>query len=234
MEASLKSIRPVCDYINIVYSEESWSGEKSPVEIKPILDDLVARGLADEVLEYKIDSKSKKAREQKRKRNIGMKAALRAGCDYLMSMDSDEFYIADELEKLKSYILERKITHSYCKLMLYENPNKMYIPSKGAYNYYVQTFCKINRFSRFGGNIRVARCDPTRRIHTWLRIPKYFVFEGWYMHHYPFYRKDLCTKYENLSRRKNKRSVEEVVAWREGMKSLPVVECGNIFDMPIF
>ena len=39
------------------------------------------------------------------KRNIGLKYAKKAGVDYFMTMDCDEFYIKEEVEKAKRFII---------------------------------------------------------------------------------------------------------------------------------
>jgi hypothetical protein len=234
LESSLRSIRPACDYINIVYSDESWYGEKSPIEIRPILQDLVARGLADEILEYKVDTKQTPIANESKKRNAGMRAALRAGCDYLMSMDADEYYVASELESMKSEMLEKGITHSYACSLPYRNATEMIALCNGMHSQYVQTFCKINRFSKFGGSRRklVTVVDPTRRISNRWQRQKHWVFNTLWMHHYIAYRKDFTSKCRNSS--SSGVRATNAANSRAMLDRMPAVEMDNIFGLPIF
>jgi len=233
LETSLRSIRSSCDYINIVYSDESWYGEKSPAKVRPILEDLVSRGLADEILEYKVDPKIHPKSNEIKKRNVGMRAALHVGCDYLMSVDADECYIASELEMMKKEIIERGITHSYVCSLRYKSATEMYVPFGEMYPEYTQTFCKINRFSKFGGSKRkmVALVDPSRRISNRLQMQKHWMFMHIYQHHYLGYRKDIDGKFRNAalamtpSANKTRRAL-----WA----SQQTVKVENIFNLPIF
>jgi len=229
LESSLRSIRGSCDYINIVYSNESWYGRKSPRKILPILQDLMARGLCDEIIEYKVDIKRSPTDNETRKRNMGMKAAVRAGVHYLMSMDADEFYVASELEAMKSEIIERGITHSYVCTLRYKNTAEQYVLCDKTWPEFIQTFCRVNRFSRYGSrNNMKMLVDPSRGVKNRLQIQKHFLFRFIWAHHYSGYRKDMASKFKNSSGAKNYQKNYQCKIHP------PTIRVKNTFNLPVF
>ncbi len=99
LESSLMSIRDETDYINVVYQRTSWYGNPCSDTLLDVLNACKANNLIDELIEY-VPDLSKSARTQEReKRNVGLQHAIRAGCNFFMTMDCDEFYVKEELKK---------------------------------------------------------------------------------------------------------------------------------------
>jgi hypothetical protein len=203
LERAIECIRPVADYVNIVYSQKSYYGDDANPKLGKLCESLKTRGLVDEVIKYETApiSKTDPARFEKRtaaeieKRNAGLNAAKRAGCNYFMTMDTDEFYDADALRAAKTKIIKRPDwTHTFAHILNYgRDPTKRYDARK--WEYYVPFFAKIDQNAKLGSN---AHCpcltDPTRNIaHS--KNAKYYVLEDIFMHHFTRVRKKLDAKY---------------------------------------
>lgn len=195
LQDSLKIIRPHADYINIVYQRHSWYGNPANPRLVEILKKLQEQGLIDELIEYVPNYKLSAGKQERFKRNLGLKHAKKHGVDYFMCMDTDEFYIADEVIKAKKYIVTNGITHSFCPIATYATPTqRSLVPS-----YFVQFFSLIGPFSKLKWNRHsVALVDPTRQLNH-IMGAKYYVLPALEMHHMTGYRKNLIKKFSNSS-----------------------------------
>jgi len=138
------------------------------------------------------------------------------------------------LNALKSEMLAKKITHSYVRCLTYKNATELLMPVNGMNSLYVQTFCKINRFSLFGGSRRkqVAKVDPTRRISNRWQRQKHWVFADMWMHHYFVYRKDFISKCQNSSA--GRASAAAAAKSHAALDCVPTIKQENRFKLPIF
>lgn len=198
LEASIKSIRSQVDYINVVYQLTSWRGNPAKETLRALLEDLKVKKLIDELIFFEPNLSDNPQNNETIKRNIGLKAAVKAGVNYFMTMDCDEFYFTDEVARAKQSILLAGITHSYCAQVLYGD-----LPTLRQVSHhnkaYVQFFCKVDEISVLGANdFCCYRVDPTRMVlerknsyHDLLNLIK--------MHHMTKIRKDLEGKYKNSS-----------------------------------
>lgn len=200
LEASLRCIRPCVDYINVVWQQVSWYGAPVHEDLYPLLLRLKKEGLIDEIIEYKVNLKLKSIKNETRKRNDGMKAARKAGCTYFMSMDTDEFYKAAEVEEAKRYIVEKDITHSYCSQVIYgEQPTRIFdIPMCCC-----QFFSRLTPWSCHRNDPHsTALVDPSRKmshIPWYLGGSRHYFLHLVKMNHFSLIRKDLNRKYDNSS-----------------------------------
>ena len=193
LEPSLLSIRDSVDYINVVYQIESWTRKYKNRNIVAVVENLRNKGLIDEIIEYKPNTNLGPSKNEIKKRNLGLKYAKKAGCNYFMTMDVDEFYVKSEIEKVKKDIIENDITHSYCSIVQYGT-----IPTKLMHNnhcnFAVSLFCKIGKFSRLQTDSKqIAIVDPKRRMSNCLGS-KYFFFCDIMMHHMSYVRNNLEIK----------------------------------------
>ncbi len=195
LEDSLKTIRPHADYINVVYQRHSWYGNPANPKLVSMLKKLQKQGLIDELIEYVPNYKLSAGKQERLKRNIGLKHAKKHGVDYFMCMDTDEFYIADEVIRAKKYIITNGITHSFCPVVTYATPTqRSLVPS-----YFVQFFSFIGPFSKLKWNKHnVTLVDPTRQLNH-IMGAKYYVLPALEMHHMTGYRKNLTKKFQNTS-----------------------------------
>lgn len=210
LEASIKSIRESVDYVNVVYQTISWKGNPADEGLLPLLKKLKNTGLIDELIYFEPDLSKKAGLNERNKRNIGLKAAHKAGVDYFMPMDCDEFYKKDEIEYAKRVIFERNIKRSYVSICGYGTiPTQMsIIPCRAS----VQFFSKINIFSYLKHDKRsIAVVDSTRELSSSYFAKKFYI-NGCQMHHYSLIRKNLVSKYENSSWTKRKVNVQKLLA----------------------
>ena len=196
LEDSIKSIRNDVDYINVVYQRHSWHGTPANPNLVNLLQSLKKRGLIDEIIEYIPNYKLKPTKQEQIKRNLGLKHALKNGVNYFMCMDVDEFYISTQIRAAKDFILENRITHSFCPFVAYESPT---LRSLDPGTSYVQFFSHIGPLSKLKRNKHnVALVDPTRQLnHT--PMAKYYVIPKLEMHHMTGYRKNIMQKLKNSS-----------------------------------
>ena len=166
LEHSIKSIRNNCDYINVVYSDISWYGNKTDMDILSLLKDLQTRNLIDEIIYYKPNLKMSAFANELSKRNLGLRFAKKAKIDYFMTMDADEFYLQNEVEIAKRYIVKNKIAHSFCNIVNYSIlPTQRFLKTPS----YIQFFSKLKRNSILEINKKIITIiDPTRQLnHYW-------------------------------------------------------------------
>ena len=200
LESSISSIRSQVDYVCVVWQKNSWYGAPADAGLLPLLKRLKSQGLVDELVEYEVNPKLRPGKNETHKRNMGLRAARKAGCTYFMSMDADEFYREEDMIKAKKFIIAHDITHSYCAVNTYGMKPTEFVGEGGCC---VQFFTRLTAFSKHCNEHRAtAFVDPTRKIsHTpwWLGGSKHFFVNGVRMNHYTFIRKDLLRKLQNSS-----------------------------------
>lgn len=196
LEDSIKSIRNQVDYINVVYQRHSWYGNPADPKLLDLLTDLKNRGLIDELIEYIPNYKVRPLKQEKKKRNIGLKYAKKHGVDFFMCMDTDEFYVEKEIQNVKKLIIKNGITHSFVPVVAYSTPTCRSLNPSGLT---VQFFSRIYPWSKLDFNPHnVSLVDPTRQLkHT--ADARYYVFLNIEMHHMTGYRKNLQSKIRNSS-----------------------------------
>lgn len=203
LEASLKSIREVVDFITVIYQDVSNKGEKRADSLLPFLTRLKESGLLDDFVLYSPTMEDGGVGNERRKRIIGMECCRAHGCNYYLSMDVDEFYRAEEIRTAKKFILDNGIDISTVSIIEYvKSPtyrllsNYMFPPNRRDYMFYCPFIMRIKRAQEFG----LYHCfvDPTRSLikrgRSYL-FPKHEIA----MHHMSTIRKDLARKYRNSS-----------------------------------
>ncbi len=204
LEQSINQIRSEVQYINIVYQRLSYHGnplDEGYEKLEAVVFDLKNKGLVDEVILYDGNSEIEK-------RNIGLKAAKKAGVKYFMTMDCDEFYIASEVEEAKKFIIKNKISRSAVPFFNY-SISPMYRDIEAIA--FVPFFSKISFFTKLKKPNRNNPCelDPTRvtcfskfnLINILLcGMPyRFFIFSTIKMHHMHTVRNDLKAKFLHTS-----------------------------------
>ena len=133
LEASILSIKQNVDYVCVVYQETSNFGIKCNESLLPCLFKLRNAGLIDELIPYIPKTFSLEEKKQlvssratgldlggatpetisdtffneMTKREMGRLACEKAACTHFMSMDTDEFYLTNELFNLKQLVQKR-------------------------------------------------------------------------------------------------------------------------------
>lgn len=207
LEHSLMSVRSQADYINVVYQKKSWYGNPCSENLLDTLKSLKEKGLIDELIEYIPDYNKAPSVQELEKRNIGLRYAKLAKCNYFMTMDCDEFYIESQMERAKKIITDMKIDLSYCYVVNYANlPTLRRLTPTPSF---VQFFSKIDSRSVLALNYEnIALVDPTRQLseNTFLcfkRNKRQYFLSGIEMHHMTHFRKDFFKKMINSSSERN-------------------------------
>lgn len=197
LEPNIRAIRSEVDYVNVVYQLRSWYGNLADENLLPYLQDLKAKGLIDELIEYVPNLQQSAGLQELNKRNLGLKAAAKSGVTYFMTMDVDEFYHAAEMKQAQDFILEHDIDCSFVSFSNYgPSPMDLSLSPAGCY---MPFFAKINSRSKLGKNHHIpCVIDKTRRMKHRFGC-KYYVLSGISAHHMTTVRKDLQQKYINSS-----------------------------------
>lgn len=204
LERSVECIRPVANYINIVCSEKSYFGESGNYGVKELCESLKQRGLVDEIIYYETtppvskndpDFRKKRAKAELEQRQAGLNAAKIAGCNYFMTMDTDEFYDALALQSAKQKIINNpKWTHTFVHILNYgKAPTKRYDGRK--WEYFVPFFAKIDKNSKMDWNKNVPCVVTSMRNIAHCRDAQYWILDDIFMHHFTRVRKKLDDKY---------------------------------------
>jgi len=199
LEQSIKQIRPVVDYINVVWQKLSWYGKPCNPGLEELLLKLKAKGLIDEIIFFDTDVSVNPSYNQIDKRNVGLRAARRAGCTHFMTIDTDEFYDTEQFRAAYQDIIDRNLSHTCCNIVAYITPT---VRRRDYERFFVPFINRIDNgekltFDAFCGQIP-CMVDPTRKIR--LRRNSRFCFLGnIVMHHMAHVRKDINKKVENSS-----------------------------------
>ena len=200
LEGSIRCIRDSVDYIGVVYQLVSNWGNKANENLLPLLNDLINKKLIDEIYEYKPNLKIDGKNNELIKRNIGLDMARNVGCEYHMTMDSDEFYIKDEFESMKKIVIEGNYDTSACQMITYyKEPIYILDPLE---EYYVTLLHKVNKEAKYILNTPFpVVVDPSRK--TKPGKIKIFKRDEIQMHHMSYIRKDIKSKINNASSKVN-------------------------------
>lgn len=218
LEHSIRSFGNLIDYVAVVYQSKSNFGNPADPELIPYLKKLKKEGLVDELFLYNPNPKIWAKGNELIKRNIGLKMAKRVGCDYHMTMDSDELYESKQIEYVLDDIIENDYDSTACQMITYYKDQYHRLDPKE--DYYVSLFHKVdNREYVIDTNYPVL-VDPSRKIPT-TNFKKY-TRDKIEMHHLSFVRKDISSKFNNASSKINFPDkvcelVEYFNNWKEGM-----------------
>ena len=85
--ASLRAVRGGIEHVSVVWQEVSNAGEPITEAARAALAEAEAAGLIDEVIAYTPDLELPRARNERRKRRIGLEAARAAGASHFLTLD---------------------------------------------------------------------------------------------------------------------------------------------------
>lgn len=269
LEKSILSVRNVADFICVVWQRVSNQGNFADPYVEVFLNTLKEKGLIDKLIEYvprKFTDMEKitkthpestypladtpfaiydRSCNELAKRNIGRLACKENGCSHFISMDADEFYIENDLEKTFHDMLENNYCSSFALMKEYfKKPIYQIEPLNNSYLVpFIQKIdleLKIGAFNTKYFNKKYG-VDPTRCVKI-EENDKYKIFNRneIEMHHMTFVRNNINIKIQNSSRQNNKLNVSEYMNhWKIGDPiKIPngngdeyVVECKDIFNI---
>ena len=247
LESCLESIRPYADYINVIFQNVSNFGTH-PKELRPLIQDLVEKKLIDNWIFYTptkefegLDEGTKELIKSEgnvfndvnydesiyygifneiKKRNLSLDLLRTKGCTHLLDMDTDEFYLAEQIQKAKDQIKEGGFDASFCQMQTYYKYSNVVI--EPPEQYYVPFIYKIkekSKFEQIENSDFPVNCDGKRRIKS--GYPYVFDRKELEMHHLSYVRKDtesMESKFANCSSRMNfpKEKINMICkCWRE-------------------
>lgn len=201
LEDSIRSIRDDVDYINVIYQDVSNFGVKNSTQVKDILKQLYDNKMIDDVFLYNPNLKVYANINEIKKRNIGLNKCRENNCDFVMLMDTDEFYNNKQLKNIIEYSIKNNLDAVYSKMYTYyKTKNYILDPIE---TYYVPVLYKIHPNTKLDIHTKSPYVvDGTRKSTT---IDKYKLFDEneLVMHHMSYVRKDIRKKLMNSSARIN-------------------------------
>ena len=206
LEQSIKQVRNTADYINVVWQKLSWYGKPCNPGLEKLLLKLKNRGLIDELIFFEPDLSLDPSYNEINKRNVGLRAARRAGCTHFMTMDTDEFYKESDFKRAYDDIIKRNLSHTFCNTVAYASPTLRY---RDYSSFFVAFICRIDRHEKlelacFYKNIPIL-IDPTRQIPI-KHKSRMAILGDIVMHHMSQVRNDINKKYDNSSANTKQRS----------------------------
>lgn len=210
LEQSIKQIRPVVDYVNVVWQKLSWYGKPCNPDLEQTLLKLKADGLIDELIFFEPDLTANPSYNEITKRNVGLHAARRAGCTHFMTMDTDEFYDTEQFRAAYNDIIKRNLTHTCCNIVSYITPT---LRCRDYETFFVSFINRIDSGEKFTFDAFRGYCpcllDPTRKIK--LNKKSRFCFLGkLVMHHMSHVRRDINKKIENSTMSQTSDALEQM------------------------
>ena len=197
LEKSILSVRSVADYITVIYQDISNMGNQSEINLKGLLTEYKNKGLIDSFYIYKPQLNAPIPHiNEINKRNVGLYICQGENCTHFMSMDSDEFYIEDQLRDALIAMEIGNYESSACQLQTYWKSGSWVLTPPEEY--YVSLIYKIRPNVEFvlGHNFPVL-VDPTRRMNP--GQCKIFTRDEIEMHHASYVRNDIAKKLFNSS-----------------------------------
>lgn len=200
LEQSVRSIRTYAKYISVILQTTSNYGETiNEIDLRTV-NQLLSRGLIDEIVLYRPKTFEKNLQgslNETAKRQLGYELSANKGCDVHMSIDTDEIYEPRQLHYALWRFLNRNYTTAICNHRQYvlDSTWELTEPEGG----FVTLFEKV----REGKYDLAAKLpypiDPTRVIKSKRnKTLRLFRFEI-EMHHLTMVRRDILKKYRNSS-----------------------------------
>ena len=217
--ASLRQVRPHVEHINLIVQFVSYSNNPCSEGLRHVIHAAKSQGLCDDVIEFRPDfGKSGKLNELA-KRSMGLDVAQRNYCTHFMTMDCDEYYVADEFARARAAIIENGIQASAVSTFLHIK--RPIWRSKEPDTTYCSFLTEITDRSRLELNSEYpVGVDPKRRLHGDSSRFHLFYKNEISMRHMNLVRHDFEAKLANSSNASKSEFMqqvrEEYARWRFG------------------
>lgn len=197
LEVSIRSLREEVDHVNVVYSLVSNSGKPLNEPLEDLLNDLMTKGLVDEIFLYKPKVEKGQHWNELEKRRIGSFISSNNECKYHLTADSDEIYKSEQLKYIKKIYEEENLVTSYCQMQTFYKSSKYCF--KTPEEYFITLFSDISNGNTYEWNAHApVLVDPTRKMNIQGNY-KIFSRNEIEMFHMSGVRKDYRKKLENSS-----------------------------------
>lgn len=194
LAASARAIRSEAEHITVIYQNVSNFGERREDDLAVMLEDLRRKGIIDSYVKYDPDLNQKPWGNEHRKRVMGVERCNRAGCNYHLNLDVDEYYVAEQVRKAKEFILANGIENSAVPCFYYLKSPRYRV--EGAEYAFPFIFKSTGRIEPKGCAWFPCRVDGTRILKSG---GKFYQFNHTEiaMHHMAGIRKDMDRKFRN-------------------------------------
>jgi hypothetical protein len=200
LEYSVRSLREHVSHIVVVYQEVSNFGDICSPDLRRLLTELHRRALVDDFVKYDPVLELGARLNELAKRNLGLRRCVEKACSHFMSLDTDEFYLGEELAAAKLEILEGEHDSSFCRYVTYYKEPYYRLDPKDEY--YVPLIYRARDGVECDINQEVpVPADPTRRMAP--GKSRIFHETEIEMHHMSYVRRDIRKKLENSSGREH-------------------------------
>lgn len=193
LEAAIKSVRQVTDFISVTYQNTSYFGNPASPDLLTTLENLRNQKLIDKLIFFETNLKIHHKINELNLRNVGLNASREAGCTHHISADVDEFYKPQELEFAKSVMDGSDYDFSIVPQEVYfKDPTYLVTPSQNllaAFMHPVENEYEMNKTFPF-------RIEVTRRFKKYDKF-RVFTKQEIIMHHMSYVRKDIKAKFAN-------------------------------------
>jgi hypothetical protein len=196
LEFAARAVRSQVDHISVTYQTTSYFGNPSGPELLPLLEGLKSNGLIDELIFFEPDLSIHHKDNELKLRNIGLQASRNAGCTHHISLDVDEFFLANELENAKKIMDEGDYDFSIIPILFYyKKPTYLVTPPQKLIVSFIHPV--DNEYTRsIDYPTFPFHMETTRRLKNHQKY-KIFTTDEIVMHHMSHVRKDIRKKYQN-------------------------------------
>lgn len=204
---SVANLRPMVDFICVIYQNKSNFGNKNP-RLWQTIKKLLSENLIDAIYHYEptfLYDKGNKLdtyngiNNEINKRNIGLKLCREYDCDVFMTIDCDELYDPQQFMWAKDDFEKGGYDTSFSLMKTYYKfPTIELSPPE---TYYAPLFYKLKKDTAFSFDYwnehYPVQIDPTRRVKA--GYSRVYTRDEIEMYHYAYVRKRIRQKVENSS-----------------------------------
>ena len=239
LEYSIKEVREVVDYVNVIYQTTSNYGEKT--EFDERISKMEKNGLIDNVILYEPLLNLRPKQNETIKRNLGLQDIKDKKFDYFINLDTDEFFKKEDIIKGLKFMKENpSVEETFVKnIRYYKYPT---IQLSNTWEDYAPFIYKVNKNNL--GEKYTHNVDPSRSYGSMNK--HFFKSNEIIMHHMWMVRDDIEKKFRNKSSKnnfiegidetinfyKNYKGEGDVIFYRQGkVISSPINKTKNIFNI---
>lgn len=191
-------LRSSVDNITLLWSDESYRGVIAAKNDYDEVHSMLAEGLVDDIIYFQNVQHLPERENETIRRNQAMSYFQKLGIDYALIMDSDEFYVKEELDTALSVIRTWLPQTSYVYYKnYYKHKNCLLKDDVYNLNRVVPFFCSTSLRFVFNTALPLPS-DPTRRIPRTF-YDSFFQKEMITMRHWSWIRDDISKKVNNWS-----------------------------------
>lgn len=243
LQKSIENIRSSVDFIGVIFQSISNYGNPCSPFIGEFLSSMKSSGLIDYVFTVEPNFPALPEVNESRKRQAGLNLCRKQGCTHFICIDVDEFYDKNEFQTAKECIEKDGYDSSACSMYTYfKKPIYRLVPEE---NYFVPFIHKIkdNTFVGDFSNEYPVYVDRTRGVSG---VNKFILFnkEELMMHHMSYVRKNIASKLNNSTAKRNFKNIDKYIeyfkSWKIGdkiyfpnnlEKEFSAVETEDIFSL---